>query len=470
MRKNKNNKRTLRSIILGASLMGAFPGTVLSIYGSASCLQLLSKVDSKEELSALFRDIYLARGRISAEQKSRLLALYGCRNDLEYVVSSFCWMNHGKNVGPIDPKMIDSIERNILIIFEEEEFIRSLVEHATYIDGPNDVSGVNIEKTVRQIIDQAGEMYSDDDEPEKIKAALMRKYPAYVRTIDFVMYEVEHRYDDRYGSTESYILNRSNPLELQSLREVKRISILSRRTILAIIERIGGFLMNELPDCGALISLATKIKDRFQVPYIPECAPIEWDDLGGQQLPPKAQALKILLKALLDTIAKQNPEHAEAIIDSIEAEAILIEASSPDLIEASPDCMLLERRLSQLFQNQSIAESIIDPTVAILKNTFPGCEATIDFAIQIIENELLMSYGFFDEIFFPEMQASEALWRALSNTVLQGQEIKLKIIEGVSEILMEEYHLFKGIIDLATHPGAMDFMIKHILKIAAEGD
>ncbi|MDR2372218.1 MAG: hypothetical protein LBD60_03675 [Puniceicoccales bacterium] len=462
MKKNKNNKRTLRSIILGASLMGAFPGTVLSIYGSVSCLRSLSEIDFKEELSALFRNIYLAKGRISAEQKDRLLALYSYRNNLEYVVTSFCWMHHSKKVGPIDLRMIDSVKRSILIIFEEEGFIRSLVEHATYLDGPSDVSGVNIERTVRQIIDQAEEMYSNDDEPGEIRAALMRKYPAYERTIDFVMYDVEHKYDDRYDSPESYILKRSNPLELQSLKAVKRISILSRRTILAIIERIGGILMSELPDCGALISLATKIKDRFQVPYIPECAPIKWDDLEGQQLPPKAQALKILLKALLDTIAKQNPERAEAIIDSIEAEAILI--------EASPDCMSLEGRLSRLFQNQSIVESIIDPTVAILKNTFPGCEATIDFTIQIIENELLTPYGFFDKIFFPEMQASEALLRALSDTVLQGQEIKPKIVESVSEILMEESHLFEGIIDLATHPEAMDFMIKHILKIAAEGD
>jgi hypothetical protein len=105
-----------------------------------------------------------------------------------------------------------------------------------------------------------------------------------------------------------------------------------------------------------------------------------------------------------------------------------------------------------------------------LKNTFTDCEGIIDLAIQILENELQTPYGFSKTIPFSEMQVSEALWRALCDTVLQDQGIRQKVIEAVWEILMEKSGLFADIMDLETHPEAMNFMIGHVLKVAVEVD
>jgi hypothetical protein len=367
--------------------MGALPGMDLSIYGSAPFPLPLSLSDpekSTEELSMLFGDIFFTYGPVSAEYEKRILALYNHRDQLKSATAPFQWYCE-RIRDPKGPIRINATKQIISGIFVKEEFIRSLVEYAIYINGPSGVSGVNIERAIRQIVGQVGEMYDDDDddEPEEIKEALMRDFPDYEKIIDFAIYEIEHTYELGEDSPKSHVLKQLNHLEVQSLKAVKRISLQSPETILAIIECIGVVLTSELPHCGALISLATVIKNRF-LPYASKCAPIEYNDLGGQQLPPKAQALKILLEALLDTIAEQNCGCVGAIIDPIEA---------------------------------------------ILIGALPGYEAIINFAIEDEKNRLLL-LGREREL-FPAIQGIVLLL----GTIAEREPIAMQVIIELLNVL-----------------------------------
>jgi hypothetical protein len=242
--------------------------------------------DAREKLFALFKVVFFTPDRISADLRAKILGLYDYRDSLESVVALFRERECGKkqrNIkqGELDLKenKIGSAKQNILDIFAKERFIRALVEFAIfYMGGLRGVNGVNVDRIVRQIVDRVEDMYTGALEGNEIKANLMSEYPDYEGVIDFAIWEIEHRRDETAVLPELYILRGLHSLEVQSLRAVKRIRTLYPAIILAIVERIEVVLMDKFPSCGALISLATKVKSRFQTPYAPPCAPTGWED------------------------------------------------------------------------------------------------------------------------------------------------------------------------------------------------